>query len=322
MSTRMGRIGREGLVGAAWALWLGTAAGAAEPGASPCALSVTVSKSEVSVGEPFVVEAKGQGPEGATWTFPQQAEGEDVALRARNAGGESLPAGTMRYDAQAFALTQTQVPPLVAKCRLKEGSEIEARSAPVALKMASLLPKDPKEQKLADIRGPVALSVGRAFWVAAGVVLLSLAAAAYLLRRMRRRARQGAAAAVPSTPADVEAREALGQLARAGLLERADWRGFYIALAQIAKRYLERRLEAPILEMTSTEAVAFLREHAHARGLAAALRDLVGAADRVKFAGGSAPAEEARRHLAAVVSMIDALETALRPAPKQEGRAA
>jgi hypothetical protein len=318
-------IGRAALMATAWALAMRAGVGAAtlaDSGRAPCSLSVTVSKAEVSVGEPFVVEVRGQGPAGATWTFPREAGSEDVTLKGQETGGGALPAGVMRYAALAFALSQTQVPALVAKCHLSDGSEVEARSEPVAVKMVSLLPKDPKEQRLADIRGPMPLAIGRAFWIAAGLALLLLGAALYLWWWRRRRARHTAEVAAPLTPPDVEARQSLAQLGSAGLLERGDWRGFYIALAQVAKRYLERRLEAPVLEMTSTEAVAFLREHAHARGLAAALRELVGAADQVKFARGSAPVEEARRHLRAVSGMVDALEAALRPPPAEEGRAA
>jgi hypothetical protein len=83
----------------------------------------------------------------------------------------------------------------------------------------------------------------------------------------------------------------------------------------VAKRYLERRLEAPVVEMTSSEMVAFLREHPHGRAIATSVRDLATAADHVKFARGDAAREEAQRHLAATQRVIDVIEEGLRPSP-------
>jgi hypothetical protein len=65
--------------------------------------------------------------------------------------------------------------------------------------------------------------------------------------------------------------------------------------------------------MTSSEAVAYLREHAHARVLAPVVRELAAAADQVKFALGVGQAEEAARHLAAARQLVSTLEAALRP---------
>jgi hypothetical protein len=51
------------------------------------------------------------------------------------------------------------------------------------------------------------------------------------------------------------------------------------------------------------------------------VRDLAEAADRIKFANGQGLAEEGERHLAAVRTLVIALEARLRPAPTPaEGR--
>jgi hypothetical protein len=69
--------------------------------------------------------------------------------------------------------------------------------------------------------------------------------------------------------------------------------------------------------MTSSETVAFLRDHMQLSDLAFATRDLTNAADQVKFARGAGAAEEAQRHLAMVRQLIDTVETRLRPAPAE-----
>ena len=88
-----------------------------------------------------------------------------------------------------------------------------------------------------------------------------------------------------------------------------------------AKRYLERRLGAPILEMTTAETLAFLRGHPHGGELVPVVRDLAEAADRIKFAKGQGLAQEAERHAAAVRTLVPALEAKMRPAAT-EGKAA
>ena len=91
----------------------------------------------------------------------------------------------------------------------------------------------------------------------------------------------------------------------------------------MAKRYLERRLGAPVLEMTTAETLAFLRGHPHGGDLLPVMRDVAEAADRIKFAKGQGLSQEAERHLAAVRALVPALEARLRPAePAGEGKAA
>jgi hypothetical protein len=160
--------------------------------------------------------------------------------------------------------------------------------------------------------------VGRGFWVALGLLVVTLLGlVAWLIFRRRRPAASAIAALPPKSPAD-EAHEALAALAASDLLARGDHRGFYIGLTAIAKRYLERRLGAPVLEMTTAEMVAFLRDAPKGRGLVTPMRDLANAADQIKFARGAGLHAEAERHTEAVRAMIRALEDAFAPAPAAE----
>ena len=107
-----------------------------------------------------------------------------------------------------------------------------------------------------------------------------------------------------------------------GRLPRGEYRPFYIELTAIAKRYLERRLEAPILEMTTAEMLAHLRASPHGIDLVSPLRDLAGAADQIKFARGTGLQAEAERHLAALRGLVRTLEARLQPVAPEGGRAA
>lgn len=295
-------------------------AAAALEGQEPRVKAVA-SRAEVRVGEAFSVEVTATGLPGTTYTFPKDPGSESVELREPEAPPAGTPVpeplpGTHRYQAAAFAVAEAEVPQIAVSYRLPDGTEGVAKTETIPLRIVSVLPKDPKEQKLADIRGPVPLRVAAAFWIAVGVLALLLAALTFWVLRRRRKPTAATPAAPPMAP-DVDALRALDRLASSGLLEGGDYRGYYIALAEIAKRYLEARLEAPVLEMTSAETYAFLRDHPKGSSFALPVRDLSGAADRVKFARGEGLEDEARRHLAGVRQLVLGLEEKLSPRPEE-----
>jgi hypothetical protein len=301
-------------------------AAAATP--SPVAVTATASKTEVTVGETFTLNLKATGPAGTTFMFPGEASSDAFELRtpapAAGAGATAIPEpGTHHYEAAVFALGEAEIPPIPVRFRLPDGTAGAASTEPVPLKVVSLLPKDTQAQKLADIRGPRPVGIGRAFWLALAATLLLAAALVVWLVRRRRKTEAPRAVPVPEVPPDVEALRALDALAASGLLSAGEYRAFYIRLAAAGKRYLERRLGAPILEMTTAETLAFLRGHAHGGDLVPVVRDLAEAADRIKFAKGQGLAQEAERHLAAVRALVPAVEARLRPADAAaEGKAA
>jgi len=297
---------------------------------APVTVAATASADEVTVGETFTIELKALGPPGTSYRFAAEASEDEIELRTPEpaAAGDSAPApepGTHRYEAEIFALGEVEIPPIPVRYRLADGTEGEAETEPIVLKVASLLPREADEQKLVDIQGPQRVGIGRAFWLALIVALLLGAGLVTWLVRRRRKETAPAATPVPQTPPDVEALAALDALAASGLLEARAFREFYIRLTAVAKRYLERRLDAPVLEMTTAETVALLRDHAHGGELLPVMRDLAQAADQIKFARGQGLTEAAERHLAAVRALVAALEARLRPAAPEtpeEGKAA
>jgi hypothetical protein len=282
----------------------------------------TASKTEVSVGESFTVEVRATGPAGSRFAFPPAAVQEAFELHTLPAPSSATPPGTHRYRAAVFALGDARVPPIPVRFRLPDGTSGEVKTAPIPLRVVSWFPKDRDPQKLADVRAPVGLALGRVFWFG---LIAALALAVGVVRWMvsrRRREPTLAAAPAPSLSPDEEARRALDRLVASGRLARGEYRLFYIELTAIVKRYLERRLEAPIAEMTTAEMLAHLRTTPRAIELAPALRDLSGVADQIKFARGSGLVEEAERHLAATRALIMDLEARLRPALPDGGQAA
>jgi hypothetical protein len=250
------------------------------------------------------------------------APAEAVSGPAGSSSTDVLLPNRYRYEARVFGLGDVTLPSLVVRYRLADGTVGEATASGPKVKVISLLPKDDPQQSIADIRGPVGMAIAPIFWVALGVALVVVGLAGFLLwRRLHRRPVEAAPLPVPELDAAAEARQALDRLALAGHFGRGDGRGFYIALTAIAKRYLERRLEAPVVEMTTAEMLALLRDSPHANDLHATMRDLAPAADQVKFAKGEAMREEGDRHLAAVRELVNRLEARLAPKP-EEGKAA
>ncbi|MFN8094709.1 MAG: hypothetical protein U0599_21245 [Vicinamibacteria bacterium] len=292
----------------------------------PVRVEATPAKTDVTVGETFALELKASGPAGATYTFPGEASTDAFELRSPAAASDAPapPAGVHRYDAAVFALGAVEIPPIPVRYRLPDGTAGEASSPAVKLRVLSLLPKG-EEPKLADVKPPVPVGVGRAFWVALALAAaVGVAFAVWLWRRFRRK--PGAAPEVPVPPVepDVEAMRALDALEARHLLAHGEHRAFYIALTAVAKRYLERRLAAPILEMTTAETLAFLRGHPKADGLHTTVRDVAEAADRIKFARAEGLAAEAERHMASVRGLVATLEARLAPPPAADdgGKAA
>jgi hypothetical protein len=283
---------------------------AASAPAADVTVTATAAKTDVTVGETFAVEVQAQGPEGTTWTFPAEIAEDTVELRAR-ADARPQP-GRQAYDAQVFALKDASVPAIRVSYRLPDGTEGSAETEPITLEVGSLLPRDPQEHQLSDIRPPVPLSIGTAFYVALGALLLVLAAVAFWLWR-RGRAPEAARPARPAVPADVAALAALDRLAAAGHLAREEYRPFYIELTEIVKRYLEARLGAPVLEMTTAEMLAFLRKDGRTAAMADVMRTIASSADQIKFARGQGVRDAAERHLGEARKLVTDLESRLRP---------
>jgi hypothetical protein len=271
------------------------------------------SVAEVSVGQRFIVDVRAAGPQGAAFSFPTSVPEGSVELMASAVAG--LPFGVQRYEAVAVKLEPVEVPAIVVDYRLPDGRAGRVATAPIPLRFVTLLPKNPQQQKLEDVRPPQPLGIAREFWIAVGVLAALLVALAVWLWRRERAPAPEPEVAAPAEPPDVRARRALDELAAADLPSRAEFRAFYIQLAEIAKRYLEERLGAPVMEMTTSEAVVFLRGRDALRHLADILREVSEAADLVKFARGGSAREEAARHLAEVRRLVDGVEERLRPAP-------
>lgn len=299
------------LLGASWVLVL------AQAGSPRPIIDVRPSTTNVAIGERFQVTVEARGPNGLTFEFPRQISDGSVELIQSNPS--TALANVVTYDAQVFALgADAKLPPIEIPYRSTDGGAGTARSEPVPLNVVSTLDPNDQNPAPADYAPPLPVLVSRAFWIASSAAGLLLVALLVLLIRRIRFPKKPADPAV--TPAISPEEEALTGLERLDLARGAlEPKAFYIQLTQILKQYLERRLEAPVLEMTSTETMAFAKAHAWTSAHAVALRDLVTVADLVKF-GGSSDVSNGDRQIQLVRDLVGRIDRLRRTALEIESR--
>jgi hypothetical protein len=279
-------------------------------------IEVRPSTANVSIGERFQVVVEARGP-GEAWEFPKQINDGSVELIQSNPS--TALANTVTYDAQVFAIgTEARLPEIEVHYQAADGSPGVVKSAPFPLTVVSTLDPNDKNPAPADFAPPVPVLVSRAFWVASSIAsLLLLAGLVLLIRRIRFPKKPVEITVTPAISPEEEALTGLDRLAaaRAALEPKA----FYIQLIQILKQYLERRLEAPVLEMTSTETLSFVKTHSWTAPHAVALRDLVTSADLVKF-GGSSDASNADRQIQLVREIVGRIDRLRRTEMEMQAR--
>lgn len=278
-------------------------------------VEVRPASANVSIGERFRVTLEAHGPRGVSYEFPKNISNGNIEMTqapALSATGESAV-----YETQLFALGKdAQIPAIDVPFVASDGTSGVVTTEPLALNPVSALDPTDKNPAPADYVPPQPVLVSRAFWIVNSIaVVLLLAALIALVRRLRAPKKLKDAIVTPPVSPEEEALTRLATLAQTA--QSLDPKTFYIQLVQTLKQYLERRLEAPVLEMTSTEALGLVRANAWTSHHATQIRDLIGAADLVKF-GGVSDASHADRHLQLVRDVVASVDRERRAREEQE----
>lgn len=282
----------------------------------PPTIEVRPSTANVSIGERFQVTVELRGPSGTRYDFPKEiSDGSVELVQAQPPTAD----GVAIYNAQVFALGELgRIPEIEIQYTTSDGVKGSAKSASMPLNVVSTL--DPKDQNPApaDFAPPVPVLVSRAFWIAAAVLtVLLILGLVWLARRLRFPKKLADPVVTPAITPEEEAMSSLEKLA--ALSASSNPKRFYIQLVQILKQYLERRLEAPVLEMTSTETLGFVKNHAWTSPHAVAVRDLVTTADMVKF-GGSSDTSNAEKQIQLVRDLVGRIDRLRRADLERQSR--
>ena len=232
----------------------------------------------------------------------------------------------------SFRTGELEVPPVRIEFLRGDGSSGSAESAAVGVLVRSVLdPRNTEEGEstaLADLKPPASLEPDYSgLWAATALLALLLALAGIAWWLQRRFAVKSARIQMPQdpfhrVPPHVWAYEALQALLDRHLVEQGQFDTFFMELSRIAKLYLGGRYRVDLMERTSGEVPGVLEQARTPGPTIEGTSDLLGLADRVKFAGERPDPENCRRAIDSVYEIVDATKPADEPQTVEERGAA
>lgn len=175
---------------------------------------------------------------------------------------------------------------------------------PVKVKIRSVAPKLSEKDDIKPIKGPARLDTRMVRdWALAGLAaaLLALLVAKQLLRR-RGPAVDPESLKSPHERAHLE----LVRLKKKNWVEEGKNKEFYSEFSDILRRYLERRFGISVMEWTTVEALAALKEKNIATGTLPQVKDILERSDLVKFAKFAPPPSTAAVMEAELLAVLEA----------------
>jgi len=289
------------------------AAGSAAPAAGDVTLGARADHLQVTVGDPIAVTFTLRHPEGMTLTeFDADHALKDLeVLGQMMLAPKRLADGTVEegrvVTLAAYKTGSLEIPAVRALLRDAAGKETEAKSASLPVTVQSVLKAG--EETPADLKKPVEMSERMLWPWFLGAALLVAVAAFVLWRRLRKRRRPEAALpvmpAAPPRPEHEIAYEELERLLSSGLIERGEMKAFYIALAEIIRRYLGRRFDFDAFESTTWEILESMRSVRLPSTTSTLLSELLGLCDLVKFAKHVPGREETKASVERAYRLVD-----------------
>ncbi len=277
----------------------------------PVRVSSEVRPDTVLIGQTVTLRWRAFLPDQSQLNFPARPAddstahwaGWDVTTLPASKGG--LREHRLTAQLQSFALGPVAVPGPMIRFRIPGEEVREGRFPTAGFVVGRTVPGDGPEPPLRDMKGLVpppwwALVPWR--WIAAGLLVLALVL--WLIRRWqaaRRRGRPLVVAATVLEAPEVEARRRLEALVARGLPEAGRTLEHGTELADLLRRFVERRFESPRPGYTTNELARHLGTRA---GVSpddvARLKGILDACDLTKFA--RQPYDQARAHEAEAVA--------------------
>lgn len=275
----------------------------AEP---PSAAQVTLSASAatVTVGDRVELRVVARADGGVDAMRVQVTPGDFEVIARRSLPPARADAGVTLEEVITIAFFRTgdfAVGPFPV--RLLPGRNAgEAETGRLVIRVRSLLEESDKDIK--PLKEPLPLRGDPRHLLPYAAALLLLLLLAALILYLRRRARgRSAVAATPPPPPEAELEAGLLQLKQGGLLQRGEYRAFFIALSAMLKRFIQRAYGFPAEDCTTAETVPLLGERETDAAIVAGLAAMLSQADLVKFAR-RVPADG---ELAALWPMLDGI---------------
>jgi hypothetical protein len=275
-------------------------------------VAARVDKAEAHVGDPITLTVTAVGRRTVPVNLPSTIDLGAFSVLDRREAEQDLGDGRMRREftlsVAAYEPGNLEIPAVEVTYLGKGGDPRTARTAPLPIKIASLIANEP-EPALKDGAPPVRVFEENLLlvYVLGGVVAAALGALITFTVVRRLRARAMVRPGPPPRPAHEIALERLDRLGAYGFLENADNRPFYFAVSEVIRDYLGGRFGFDSLELTTDELTAELRRRAGGE-LGILIPEIEGwlsACDLVKFAKISPSAAEARGTLETAIRIVN-----------------
>jgi hypothetical protein len=296
-------------------------AGAPRPAPDAPTVNARVDKNEARVGDVISLTVTAVSPRTIPVNLPAKPDLSPFEILDPDKLEEERDLGDGRVSRSfglkvaAYEPGELTIPPVELTYIGKDGHVLTTRTAPVPVKIVSLLANEPEPQ-LKEAAAPVPVLEQDLTFAYIGGGLLAAGLGALLALYLRRKIRAHAALRPPPPPRPVHeiALEKLDRLGTVGFLENADFRPFYFQLSEVVREYLGARFGFEALEMTTEELVEELQRRGPRALVLGELEGWLSGCDLVKFAKVSPSATEARGALETAIRIVES--TRPRPEPQ------
>ncbi len=203
-----------------------------------------------------------------------------------------------------FQLGDLQIPPLPVNFTDPDGHPGQAWTEPLRVKVSSVI-KNPKEKaELRPIKGPLSLDTTALRELILGTLAFFLTVwliVKVFLRRQNKKLLDLESLLPPHQRATLE----LDRLLAKAMLNEGKVKEFYSELADILRRYLERRFKVETLELTTFEILQHLKEKEFSSDLAQKIKEILENSDLVKFAKFIPPRSLADQLVGSLRDLVD-----------------
>jgi hypothetical protein len=252
----------------------------------PVMVRLSAPTSRIEAGQPLAMELAIEAADGASFEVPMlgKAIGPFDVLSSTRQSSQSggIRRATLAFTVLTLDSGDVTMPAIPVAITRADGTRATLDAGPATLTVTSLIPGPFDPSAIRDIKGPVSIDLGWAWWwlVAACAAGAMAALAAFTL--WRNRARRAAA----PVPAHEWALAELESLERDELPEAGQTHEHWVRLSGIVREYVERRFDLHAPDRTTPE---FLDEARSSASISedhrALLAQFLRMADMVKFAG-------------------------------------
>ena len=232
---------------------------------APVSVKVSLSKDKITIGDKvnfhLLAEGKGDvkfGPVDLSSYFGAFEVKDHIQKGPYKSWGKTK----LEYDLviTTFTTGDYEIPEINISYTDKDGTEKSVSTAKLILRVEPVKPGPNDKDDVRDIKPPLTIPHSFWFWFFC-VILFLVPVLGFFLYDLfyRRKAGNVLSQTESSRPAHELALERLEKLKGLQLVEQGKVREYYYFLSEIIRSYLEARFELPIVERTTSEAYAELR---------------------------------------------------------------